>query len=533
MSTSIPFHSIIEGDRARNLKKYGDLGPLKDSIKEIGLIQPIVVSQRVAVDKENKLADPEGYVYDLIAGGRRYRAMKAMHTEALHHGVTLDPTRLGFIFQHEVPDHVRKEAELDENLHRLEMDWIDSALLIADIHDAKRAAAFADGKRWGLRQTSALLGKGFGKSNVNIALIAAKQLRAGDTEIMACESLTHAMQVILKRNEDKALAELQKRTLPKAAPSVMSGPLDSTASFLDTLNVSLTKKPIGGDPTCIANTDSSGPTAQHAKDNSTPAIASPAATKVQPSVAAEKVRVPLSTMFKLGDFRNLLRVDVVQVDHIVTDIPYGIDMDNLDEKQVASVKAEHNVEENVALMPEFLQLSYRALRPGGFCVFFYDLDHHEKLQGWAKDVGFRVQRWPFVAVKTSPCQNNAAAYNLTKNYEVAMFLRKDEKSVLRHDPKFTLNNSSWKEYNFKAERDLYSNPFAKPFQLWKDIYDMISFPGQSVLDPFCGEMSACRAAANCGLVPYGIEINEKHYNRGLEHMKAVYALIHKGNVEFV
>ncbi len=114
-----------------------------------------------------------------------------------------------------------------------------------------------------------------------------------------------------------------------------------------------------------------------------------------------------------------------------------------------------------------------------------------------------------------------------------MILRKDSRSVLRHDPKFSFNNGCWKAYNFRAEQDLYSNPFAKPFELWKDIYDMIALPGQSVLDPFCGEMSACRAAANCGLVPYGIEINPTHYNRGLEHMKAVYALIHKSNVEFI
>ncbi len=114
-----------------------------------------------------------------------------------------------------------------------------------------------------------------------------------------------------------------------------------------------------------------------------------------------------------------------------------------------------------------------------------------------------------------------------------MILRKDERSILRHDPKHSFNNGCWKAYNFRAEQDLYSNPFSKPFELWKDIYDMIALPGQSVLDPFCGEMSACRAAANCGLVPYGIEINETHYRRGLEHMKAVYALIHKSNVEFV
>jgi DNA modification methylase len=238
-------------------------------------------------------------------------------------------------------------------------------------------------------------------------------------------------------------------------------------------------------------------------------------------------------MFVLGDSITTVMPSLPDAcfNHIVTDIPYGIDMENLAVANKESVTPQHEVEANVEMMPEFLAQSFRLLRDGGFCVFFYDLDHHEKLQTWAAAAGFAVQRWPFVATKTSACSNQGAAYNLTKNYEVCMFLRKPA-AVLRHDPKFALNNSSWRAYDFAAERKLYANPFAKPFELWKDIFDMIAFPGQSIYDPYAGECSSLRAAANCGLTPFGSEISEIHYNRGVENLKAVYARIHAGNVNF-
>ncbi len=369
--------------------------------------------------------------------------MKALGTTELFHGSTLDPTRLGFVFADEVPLDTRKEAELDENLHRLEMDWIDSCLLVSDIHNAKKLNAQKEGGKWGQRQTASLLGKGYGKSNVGTALRAADLLRKGDKEILACQNLDHALQVMIKRNEDAALAELQRRVTPKAA--VMSSPLANTgtSSFLDTLNITLGK-----------------PKGEGSSGNI------PTAPTVQRSVAAKAV-VPLSQMFRLGDFRKLLNPNLptFQVDHIVTDIPYGIDMENLNAKAVVDVAEQHDVAQNVSQMQDFLQTAFAFTKPGGFCVFFYDLDHHEKLQTWARTAGWKVQRWPLVAVKSSAAQNNAAQYNLTKNYEVAMFLRKDERSVLRHDPKFALNNSSWKVYNFRAEQDLYNNPFAKPFEL--------------------------------------------------------------------
>lgn len=505
---TIPFSSIIEGDRARNKKKYGNIEDLAESLKSLGTIQPIVLSKRWAKgskreDNDLDMSDEDAIrmgwlVFDLVAGGRRYRAMQHLNVKELYHGSTLDPQKLGFVFADEVPEHVRKEAELDENLHRLDMDWVDNCLLIADVHRTKKDID----PKWGVRSTAALLGEGYGKSHVNNAIRVAKLLRAGDDQILKCKSLMEALAVLIQRKEDEALAALQKRAMASITPQniVISSKPTGTSSFLDTLS-----KVLGpSDPVtkAVAATQQTGPT---------PATQPP-------------VEIPLSRLFSLGDFRS---VPWPKVDHIVTDIPYGIDMDNLDDKQIASVKDTHDVEQNVEQMEPFLRMAFDAVKPGGFLVFCFDLDHWNYIQKTAKAVGWRVQDWPFIACKTSACKNNAPAYNTTKNYEAIAYMRRDEKTVLRKPIP-----TSWKPYDFSIERSLYSNPFAKPFELWKDIYDAIAFPGQHVLDPCCGQMSACRAAVNCGLIPHGIELSEKHYNAGLELMRKAFALVHKSNCTF-
>lgn len=520
MSDSIPFSSIVEGSRYRNAKKYGDLSGMIDSIKSVGLIQPIVLSRN-------------GDQVLLVAGGRRYRCMKEMGVKELHHGSTMNPDRLGFVWEYEVPSHKRLEAELDENLHRLDMDWIDSVLLVADVHKAKKDVD----STWGQRQTAALLGSGYGLTKVTNSLKIAEALRkGGDKELESCPGMSQAVALLLKRKEDSALAILQQKATEKAsrvsltptkAPtinvsaSVPTKALDAFADFPD-LEALVEDKPDGVVP--VGSVVS----------KVVPAAASITVSNGPTPAKAPPVEVPLSSMFLNADAIGtdtsagfLSTLPDASFNHIVTDIPYGIDMENLTDS-AEQMKDTHDVDQNVSMMLPFLTQAHRLIRPGGFCVFFYDLVHHEKLQAWALEAGFKVQRWPFIACKTSTCRNNAPGFNTTKNYEVAMFLRHDETSVLRKPI-----TSSWNTYDFYAERKLYSNPFAKPFALWKDLYDAIAFPGQSVLDPYAGEMSACRAAANCGLVPYGIEINTARFNRGIELMKSVYGVIHRNNVSFV
>lgn len=507
---TIPLSSIDEGVRTR--KDYGDLSGLKSSLTSLGQIHPIVL-----FNKLNNTSSPQPFL--LVAGGRRFRAMKELGATMLHEGLegVLEPGRFAYIVKDHQGEDVLKEAELDENLYRLKPKWTEDVLLISDIHAAKRAK---EGSRWTQYQTAALLGPGYGKASISYYLQIAKLIRSDDTQIIQCEGVTDAIAVMIKRKEDEALAEMQRRTQGTTALS--------TASFLDVINLggprntvpfNFQKTPEAGkegDATCQSSTT---------QDVIVPNVGETGPT----SDPSAPVTIPLSRMFLCADSLIVMsEMPPSSIDHVVTDIPYGIDMKNLDTMQnIEDVSAEHDVKANVSLMEPFLAQSFRLVKSGGFCVFFYDLDWHEYLQSTAEMIGWKVQRWPLIAYKTSACQNNAAQYNFTKNYESIMVLRRDEKTVLRSQQP----TSVWMG-DFAAERRLYNNPFAKPFTLWKWIYDAISFPGQSTLDPFCGEMSACRAAVNCGLVPFGIELKEQHFLRGLELMKGVYSLLHSSNVRF-
>jgi ParB-like chromosome segregation protein Spo0J/DNA modification methylase len=477
MQNFVDLKSIEVGDRYR--KDYGDLSGIKQSIEQIGLIHPLVLS---------KIMDN---TYILVAGGRRIRALSELGHERVYHHSVLDPKRPGFVFAEEVPEDVRREAELDENLFRLKTKWTEDVLLIADVHKMKKKV---EGTKWGVRQTAAVLGPGYSKASVNNAVRLAKLLRAGDEEVMQCKTMMDALAVLTRRRGDEAMAELQRR----AAPAL-------TSSFLDSINISLKK------PSDLGKVDI------------------PIESLKKPRGDGEPVEIPMSKMFKLGAFQEVLpQIPSASFDHVVTDIPYGIDMDNLNTfSKIDSVLEEHDVDDNVEMMEPFLQQAFRLVRSGGFCVFFYDMDWHEYLQSTAETVGWKVQRWPLIFYKTSTCRNSTAQYNFTKNYECAMVLRRDESTVLRSPQQ----SSVWMG-DFAAERALYNNQFAKPFAAWRWIYDAIALQGQSVLDPFVGECSSARAAANCGLIPFGCEINEKHFNRGMHHMREVYKLIHGDNVRF-
>lgn len=505
-SISDPFHqispsSVHEGKRAR--RDYGDLTGLKDSILRLGSIHPIVLSRR---------ADGE---FDLVAGGRRFRSFKELGAKVLTHRSILVPGEFGFLFRDEIPEDQLREAELDENLYRLKPKWQEDVALVADVHALKRKI-HGTGK-WGLQQTSELLGASYGTANVSYCVRLAKLIAKGDKAILECATMTDAIAVMVKRAEDSALSEMQRRVSSKVSP-LLGG---NGSNVLETFTpLDLTEKP-KSTPSETAQLNSLLNLISKPKPSP--------ATPVAPPSPSAPITIPLSSMFRHGDMRDILpTLPDESFDHIVTDIPYGIDMDNLSAKQVTDVRETHDVEENLSLMPVFLSQAFRIIKPGGFCVFFYDLDHHEKLQTWARDFGFKVQRWPLIWYKTHQCQNNAAQYNFTKNFEVAMVLRKDSNTVLRK----VATSSIWMG-DGAAERKLYNNPFAKPFALWKElIFDNIAFPKQTVLDPFWGEGSSSRAAANCGLIPYGIEISEQHYNRGIEHMRGVYSLIHHSNVIF-
>jgi DNA modification methylase len=141
-------NEIIVEDRQR--QEMGDLDGLSNSIKEFGLIQPIVLSKTI-----NPKEDINHQDIKLVAGGRRLAALKRLGWTSLLHG-------RDFIWRTELVEGEEqslrlKTVELEENLRRKDLNWVEqiqakAALLelMQRLHGPARMGAPTRSERMGL-----------------------------------------------------------------------------------------------------------------------------------------------------------------------------------------------------------------------------------------------------------------------------------------------------------------------------------------------------------------------------------------------
>jgi ParB/RepB/Spo0J family partition protein len=114
----INIQDILFDASKRGRQDYGNIAELAQSIKEQGLIEPLVVYSP-------KLEPP----FELIAGGRRYKALQML-------GATLVSVR---IYDHELSERERKVIELFENLRRKDLSFIEQANMTRALNDTLKS----------------------------------------------------------------------------------------------------------------------------------------------------------------------------------------------------------------------------------------------------------------------------------------------------------------------------------------------------------------------------------------------------------
>lgn len=477
MSTrlSIPIDSIIVPERLRT--DYGDLDDLARSISTYGLIQPIVINQQNV----------------LIAGGRRLSACKILKLLVVDvvYRETLDESEL-------------RELELEENVRRKDFDWRERVRSIREIHNLKRRNSALEGKQWGYRETGELLGSAH--SQVAYALQAADLLDAGDADVIACASLADFLRLMLRRREDEANAELARRGLGAkkvSKPELVTSLLGSTV--VPTILGELAKAGLGGK-----------------------------------GLADEKHTAYLSRWLYNGDVRSFFKDEYRSdpagdtISYIITDPPYAIEIDNLDQEHARmidldTIREEHNVDENVDLLKEFVPLAFHHMKSSGsWLVMWCDPYNWRWLCDLCESAGFRVQRWPLVWCKTHPCTNTNAMKNWTKTVDFALVASKGTRASL-------LTPQSVCHYACSNDetRRLLGHPFAKPLDLWKWLFRALIPPGLAYFDPFIGRGSSALAAIDLGITPIGCEINDVHFSHCYNNVRSAYERkFGKDNIEF-
>lgn len=379
----------------------------------------------------------------------------------------------------------KRKIELEENLKRTQMTWQERALGLLEYHRLAITSAAKKGEKWSEKQTAQL----FGVSNTHFNSLKriAERLKKNKADPMwSLESPTDAIKLLFeeqKAKTTKKLAELNKSYAQSPVPTE------------------------GGDDTSRLTLSASGDLVV-----GTPCFGT------APNPASSTLGIPphfdWHKVYHQGDCLELLKQFAGKFDHIITDSPYGIDMDNfMLEDSVKNVREEHKVDDNLELMKNFFKVAFDASKDYSFLCVWYDIMHHEKLTQWATEAGWTVCRWPVTWCKTSACINRAAQYNVTKATEHCLIMRKSKASILA--------KKQTKNYILASRDDVSKeHPFGKPALVWNYLIETVSVEGQTILDPFAGCGSSLLPILKLNRKPLAFEIKEEHIVNGIEWLES-------------
>lgn len=498
--TDLPFHDLQIGDRIR--QDVPDIDELADSIRQYGLIQPIVVNQR----------------HELIDGGRRTTALERILSSQTTDDT--EPTIVSFI-QSGVLTYgvhfIRKETvsvdhlgeqELEANIQRADFTWQEEVLAVDKIHKLKKRSAAKDGDKWGFRETGRILKKSH--ASVRYCELIATAIKANDPEIIKCDGLTSALKILAQRKLDQANKKKADMILRQVRPSN-----SDAVSGIDGLSAMLEQAQDETETGSIYTEDDISEEFEYGVeelDNDGMDITVPSVP-----VDSEAISIPLSTQLSNDDMMKVVRSWEGRVNHIITDPPYGIDMNNLAQQKIERIEDTHDADDNISNFRPWLKTCYDVLPEDGFCIWWCDMVHWEELRQLAESIGFKTSRWALIWIKTHACINQAASYNFTKNYEVALVMRKSEARLVKQQA------SSWWTGTNEPERKQYAgHPFVKPKGLWQWLAKAVALEGQTIGDPFAGVGSGPCSLIDGGFNILASEVDENHYNQLVTNVSDAY-----------
>ena len=481
----IPFQTVDREDRIR--QTYPEIDSLAEDILTHGLIHPL------SITPDNKL----------IAGGRRSAALSLILSpdcplidSEIHPNIAQFQKDSLLLFGihytlRTVKDLAElSELELMENVSREQFTWQERCLSIDRIHNLNQQRNLqAQKPLWTQAHTGKLFGKS--KTNVSFALQLAILLKDPSSELWKVPSATEALQLIAFKKQEAASKILAERIKSAQAPTITTPIVKEQIHVESQHSPSASSTPIFIDEFATASSPTSIPEPNIQKDHMATATG----------------------MVKHIDMVEYARKNRNSVDHIITDPPYGIDIEN-SLVESTSVDGTHDAQENVENFEPWLMACYKVLKENGWCVWFCSPENFYTIKEVAKNVGFKVQPWPFIWQKTGQCVNRQAQYNLTKNYECAVIMRKGDVRLIKPE-----QSSFWtgKMSELDSLRSK-GHAFAKPHALWTHLYRLFTSPGQTVWDPFSGCGSSTLAALDHRLVVKACELEETHYVHQLENI---------------
>lgn len=480
-------------------KVFRDISALADDIREHGLLQ----SPTITPSKR------------LLMGERRFRACKLLGLESIDFNV----------HEKELSDDEILEIQVAENVARDDLSWQERALSMLDIYTLKRARGALEGWSWGQREASALFKIQLG--TVNYVLRVAARLKAelelSEEKRKYCkfDSAADAYRNgLLAEEEDRLLAELAKREQSSVNTAVdLSQPHVPSSNPAEIATIITT----WCDLESSSNFDKDEARLRYESNPLNTIPYDDYLTERNKSIENQNNTIYLSSRIIHADSIDYMNSHEAMFDHILTDIPYAIEMDNLEQSDGSITGVErtteaHSVQENLSLHERFFPAAFKCTKEKSYVITFCDMMEFRRMVDLAEAAGFTCQRWPLIWPKTI-AMNSSAHCNTTKNYEIALICHKPGATFVNK-----LNTSFLPIVSSAEAKKLTGHVFAKPFEVTRILCETISHPGQRILEPFAGGGSMVLEMLRLKREVFAVEKFEHQYNALLENVKREYYL---------
>lgn len=208
-----------------------------------------------------------------------------------------------------------------------------------------------------------------------------------------------------------------------------------------------------------------------------------------------------------GDCQEVLKgMESNSVDLIITDPPFGVDLD-----KNAIGKAHVNTYEDsfqswISLMDCVVPELYRVLKEGKHMYIFFATMYYTEMRKVIEESGFNVDSIPCIWYRGFRRANPAAPQRRFRYvYETFFFCWKGEQQLLSVDcdAVFNIPSLSGQQKVHLAE---------KPIQLGQELCMLSSIGSEVVLDPFAGSGSLIHPSYKLGRMVIGIEKDANFYN---------------------
>ncbi len=431
--------SVIKINREqRQRAELKDIDKLASSIAKNGLIHPIVI------DRD----------WNLIAGERRLMAhMQLGWPDILCR------------FSDSLDEREKQIIELEENIKRSDLDWMDLVKSMARIHGLYCQLDHD----WTMSETAE-------NCNVEVSLVSMylrihREMEEGNERVIEAGTVNEAYNIIRRRDQraaGDALAELIEPITPVAPPPAGGG---------------VATGGIGGLP---------------------PPAARPHQITLPGKVVVSGPPGPDQTILNEDFLRWAPQYEGPKFNFLHCDFPYGIDV--FSGPQARGTEPSKGYDDQKGLYENLIKCLCenlnRIMSISGHVMFWYSDKHRQLTLNMFNRLApsLDIHPYPLIWVKSDNAGIAADPRQGPRHiYETALFMTRGKRQIVRI-----------KSDAYVAPTDKTLHPSTKPEPMLRHFFEMLVDDHTTMFDPTCGSGASIRAAESCGAsATLGLEIDEQ------------------------